>query len=70
MDERWYKQAIVYCLDAETFQDSNGDGVGDLPGPTSCLDYLARLGVTCLCSTPSTRVPTSMAATTSPTTTT
>jgi maltose alpha-D-glucosyltransferase/alpha-amylase len=46
--ERWYKQAIVYCLDVETFQDSDGDGIGDLPGLTSRLDYLARLGVTCL----------------------
>jgi len=48
VDERWYKQAVIYCLDVDTFQDSNGDGVGDLPGLTSRLDYLARLGVTCL----------------------
>ncbi|MDQ6797486.1 MAG: alpha-amylase family protein [Actinomycetota bacterium] len=48
MQERWYKQAIVYCLDVETFQDPDGDGVGDLRGLTSRLDYLARLGVTCL----------------------
>ena len=48
MRERWYKEAIVYCLDVETFQDSNGDGVGDLPGLISRLDYLERLGVTCL----------------------
>jgi maltose alpha-D-glucosyltransferase/alpha-amylase len=48
MHERWYKQAVVYCVDVETFQDSNGDGVGDLAGLTSRLDYLARLGVTCL----------------------
>ncbi len=48
MQERWYKQAIIYCLDVETFQDSDGDGVGDLRGLTSRLDYLARLGVTCL----------------------
>ena len=33
MPERWYQQGVVYCLDVETFQDSNGDGVGDLPGP-------------------------------------
>ena len=30
--ERWYKEAVLYCLDVETFQDSNGDGYGDLPG--------------------------------------
>ncbi len=48
MHERWYKQAVVYCLDVATFQDSNGDGIGDFAGLTSRLDYLARLGVTCL----------------------
>jgi maltose alpha-D-glucosyltransferase/alpha-amylase len=31
-----------------TFQDSNGDGIGDLRGLTSRLDYIASLGVTCL----------------------
>jgi len=48
MHERWYKQAVFYCLDVETFQDSDGDGVGDFAGLTSRLDYLARLGVTCI----------------------
>ena len=48
MPERWYQQGVVYCLDVETFQDSNGDGVGDLPGLVSRLDYLARLGVSTL----------------------
>jgi maltose alpha-D-glucosyltransferase / alpha-amylase len=48
MPERWYQQAVVYCLDVETFQDSNGDGVGDLRGLTSRLDYLARLGISTL----------------------
>jgi maltose alpha-D-glucosyltransferase/alpha-amylase len=46
--ERWYKQAVIYCVDVETFQDSNGDGIGDLRGLISRLDYVARLGVTCL----------------------
>jgi maltose alpha-D-glucosyltransferase / alpha-amylase len=48
MSDRWYSKAVIYCLDVETFQDSNGDGVGDIPGLIGRLDYLARLGVTCL----------------------
>jgi maltose alpha-D-glucosyltransferase/alpha-amylase len=48
VDEQWFKQAVIYSLDVETFQDSNGDGIGDLVGLTRRLDYLARLGVTCL----------------------
>ena len=48
MPERWYKEAVVYCLDVDTFADSDGDGVGDLRGLIGRLDYLARLGVTCL----------------------
>jgi trehalose synthase len=46
--DQWWKNAIVYCLDAETFLDSNGDGVGDLRGVTKQIDYLAGLGVTCI----------------------
>ena len=48
MSERWYKEAVVYSLEVETFQDSDGDGYGDLQGLIGRLDYLARLGVTCL----------------------
>ena len=44
----WWKNAIVYCLDVETFLDSDGDGCGDLVGLTDRLDYLAGLGVTCV----------------------
>ncbi len=44
----WWKNAIVYCLDPETFYDSDGDGSGDLTGLTERIDYLAGLGVTCL----------------------
>jgi len=44
----WWKTAVVYCLDVETFIDWNGDGVGDLPGLAQRIDYLQELGVTCL----------------------
>ena len=44
----WWKTAVVYCLDVETFLDSNGDGVGDLQGLAQRIDYLSQLGVTCL----------------------
>ncbi|HYH13444.1 MAG TPA: alpha-amylase family protein [Thermomicrobiales bacterium] len=44
--DQWYKNAVFYCLDVETYADSNGDGVGDFPGLTRRLDYLAGLGVT------------------------
>jgi trehalose synthase len=44
----WWKNAVIYCLDAETFLDWNGDGCGDLEGLTERLDYLAGIGVTCI----------------------
>jgi trehalose synthase len=44
----WWKNAIVYCLDVETFQDSDGDGIGDFSGLTERLDYLSGLGVSCV----------------------
>jgi len=44
----WWKNAVVYCLDVQTFADSNGDGIGDFAGLTEHIDYLAGLGITCL----------------------
>jgi trehalose synthase len=44
----WWKNAIIYCLDVETFLDLNGDGIGDLTGLSERVDYLAGIGVTCL----------------------
>ncbi|GAA1677500.1 glycoside hydrolase family 13 protein [Glycomyces endophyticus] len=41
----WWRQATVYQIYPRSFADANGDGVGDLPGITSRVDYLARLGV-------------------------
>ena len=48
MSEHWYDEAVVYCLDVETYADSDGDGYGDFRGLIGRLDYLSRLGVTCL----------------------
>jgi trehalose synthase len=44
----WWKNAVVYCLDIETFADSDGDGCGDIQGLIAHIDHLHRLGVTCL----------------------
>ncbi|MBD7919105.1 alpha-amylase family protein [Cellulomonas sp. Sa3CUA2] len=44
----WWKSAVIYCLDVETYMDWNDDGVGDLPGLVQRIDHLAELGVTCL----------------------
>ena len=44
----WWKNAVFYCADIETFYDSDGDGVGDIRGMTDRLEYLSDLGVTCL----------------------
>jgi trehalose synthase len=44
----WWKTAVVYCLDVETFLDWGGNGTGDIAGVVQRIDYLAELGVTCL----------------------
>ena len=41
----WYKNAVVYSLDVETFLDASGDGCGDFEGLSRRLDYLEALGV-------------------------
>ena len=42
------KNAVIYCLDVETYMDGNGDGIGDFIGLTQRMDYLTGLGITCL----------------------
>jgi oligo-1,6-glucosidase len=45
IDDAWWRSAVVYQIYPRSFADSNGDGIGDLPGITSRLEHLARLGV-------------------------
>jgi trehalose synthase len=44
----WWKNAVLYCLDVETYMDWDDDGTGDFPGLVQRLDHLVDLGVTCL----------------------
>jgi maltose alpha-D-glucosyltransferase / alpha-amylase len=57
IEDLWYKNAIIYCLDVERYLDANGDGVGDFVGLNRKLDHLAGLGVTCLWLQPFYRSP-------------
>ena len=53
----WWKKSVVYQVYPKSFNDSNGDGVGDLNGITEKLDYLADLGVDVLWLNPIYRSP-------------
>jgi len=48
----WWKNAVIYEIYPRSFQDSNGDGIGDLNGITARLDYLKALGVDAIWLTP------------------
>lgn len=45
MEKKWWNNSVVYQVYPRSFQDSNGDGIGDLPGIIQRLDYLADLGI-------------------------
>jgi maltose alpha-D-glucosyltransferase/alpha-amylase len=45
IEDLWYKNAVLYSLDVDTFMDFNGDGVGDFEGLANRLNYLHALGV-------------------------
>ena len=44
-DDQWFREAVVYQIYPRSFQDSNGDGIGDLRGIIDRLDYLQTLGI-------------------------
>lgn len=54
---RWYKDAVVYQIYPRSFCDSNGDGIGDIKGIISKLDYLKDLGITCVWLSPCYKSP-------------
>lgn len=43
--EKWWQSSVVYQIYPRSFQDSNGDGIGDIAGITSRLEYLEKLGI-------------------------
>src|ERR1700748_3440091 len=47
-DRKWWKEAIIYQIYPRSFKDADGDGVGDLKGIISKLDYIKSLGVTAI----------------------
>ena len=48
MEQKWWQKEIIYQIYPKSFRDSNGDGIGDLPGIVQKLPYLKDLGVTML----------------------
>jgi alpha-glucosidase len=53
----WWRGAVIYQIYPRSFMDSNGDGIGDLPGITSRLEHVARLGVDAIWVSPFFRSP-------------
>lgn len=57
MTEKWWKNAVIYQIYPRSFKDSNGDGIGDLCGIISKLDYLQELGIDAIWLSPVCRSP-------------
>lgn len=55
--KKWWHNAVVYQIYPRSFMDSNGDGIGDLPGIISKLDYLQQLGINVIWLSPVFRSP-------------
>lgn len=56
-DVPWWRGAVVYQIYPRSFQDTNGDGIGDLPGVTANMDYVSSLGVDAIWLSPFFRSP-------------
>ena len=54
---RWYKEAVVYQIYPYSYKDSNNDGMGDIPGIISKLDYIKDLGITAIWFSPLYKTP-------------
>ena len=48
MEKKWWQSSVVYQIYPRSFADSNGDGMGDIPGITGKIEYLKKLGVNVL----------------------
>jgi maltose alpha-D-glucosyltransferase / alpha-amylase len=48
MIDLWYKNAVTYCVDVDTFMDADGNGIGDFRGLTDKLDHIEALGANCI----------------------
>jgi len=57
IQDLWYKNAVIYSLDVDTFMDQNGDGIGDFEGLMRRLDYLHALGISTLWLAPFQKTP-------------
>lgn len=57
LEKDWWKKAVVYQIYPRSFQDSNGDGIGDIPGMIQRLPYLQKLGIDCIWLSPVCKSP-------------
>ena len=57
MKRKWWHDKVVYQIYPKSFYDSNGDGIGDIPGIISKLDYLKELGADILWLSPIYNLP-------------
>ena len=56
-NKKWWQNSVVYQIYPRSFQDSNGDGIGDIQGIIKRLDYLQELGIDAIWLSPVCRSP-------------